>query len=127
MRVRARVWTVSEQVFNEVKPEQDPSMLAAFLNSNLFNAFSGKRARHAEHAASKVQPPPPEHAVLAVELPPGLRRSTLRDAMLQWRLRHTAHPYARSGAPTRGDDHPPPPARMAPTCVLSWSAAFDPP
>ena len=34
---------------------------------------------------------PDELRVVGVEVPAGLPKATLRDALLQWRLRHTAH------------------------------------
>jgi len=83
------LFDMSDQVFDEVKHEQDPSLLAAFLNSNLLGAFGGKKTADTE--AEKL-PVDLERQVVAVEVPAGLPRETLRDAMLQWRLRHTAHP-----------------------------------
>ena len=84
------MFDLSSQVFDEVKPETDPGLLAAFLNTNLFGALSGKRSAHSHHR--RQQPPEhPEMLIVPVELPGGLAKATLRDAMLQWRLRHTAH------------------------------------
>lgn len=83
------LFDMSEQVFDEVKPEKDPSLLASFLNSTLMGAFGGKKGASAQ--ASKPAAPT-ELSVVPVELPPGFKRNVLRDAIMQWRLRHAAHP-----------------------------------
>ena len=90
MEKQMGLFDMSDMVFDEEKPEQDPSMLAAFLNSSLFSAFSNKK----EDASAQARRPPvaPEMQIVPVEVPAGLHKTTLRDAMLQWRLRHTAHP-----------------------------------
>jgi hypothetical protein len=80
---------LSDNCFDEVKPEKDPNLLAAFLNSTLLGAFTGKKG---EQADSKKPPPVPEELqLISVEVPGGLQRTLLRDAILQWRLRHAAH------------------------------------
>lgn len=76
------------QVFDEVRPEKDPSIIAAFLNSKLLGGVLGRKGTNAPAQA----PGRLEMQVVPVEVPAGIKRSTLRDAMLQWRLRHTAHP-----------------------------------
>ncbi len=79
------------QVFDEVQPDKDAGILAAYLNSKLNELFTGKREdeRRRAQEQSKVLP---ERLVCGVEVPIGLPKTTLRDALLQWRLRHTAHP-----------------------------------
>jgi len=87
-RMGLGMFDLSNQVFDQVKPEKDPGMLAAFLNSTVMGLFGG--AKDGEVAA-----PPPvreELQLVPVEVPIGLPKATLRDALLQWRLRHTAHP-----------------------------------
>ena len=82
------LFDLSNQVFNAAKPEKDPTILAAFLNSTLLGAFGGKKRSDEE-----AEPPGARDLrVVPVELPPGLPRAMLRDAMLQWRMRHVAHP-----------------------------------
>ena len=89
--------TPLEQTFNEfdvfdddgLQPEKDPSLLASFLNSNMMSIFNGKNGKDEGQTAPTT---PPEQMVMQVELPAGLPKETLRDAMLQWRMRHTAHP-----------------------------------
>lgn len=74
----------------DLQPEKDPSLLASFLNSNVMQIFS---RRNAFSTGANAPPPvPPERQVVSVEVPGGLPKGTLRDAMLQWRMRHTAHP-----------------------------------
>ena len=90
MEKRMGLLDLSEQVFDEIQPDKDPSVLAAFLNGSLFGAFSGKKADVA--AQGKPLPMPSELMVVNVEVPAGLPKSLLCDAMMQWRLRHTAHP-----------------------------------
>ena len=79
---------LSENVFDEVQPEKDPNLLAAFLNSSLLSAFGGKKK--ADHQEKKP-PAPQELQVISVEVPGGIK-TPLRDALMQWRMRHTAHP-----------------------------------
>ena len=75
----------------QLQPEKDPSLLASFLNSNVMQILRGKGV--AGPGAAKGPPPiPPEQLVTSVEVPAGLPKELLRDALLQWRLRHTAHP-----------------------------------
>ena len=35
---------MSDQCFDELRPEQDPSLLASFLNSTILGAFSSKKS-----------------------------------------------------------------------------------
>ena len=88
-RMGLNMFDLSEHVFDELPPERDRGLLATFLNTSLFGAIGGKRAR--QHAAATPSTPP-EQLVMSVEVPVGLPKETLRDAMLQWKLRHTAHP-----------------------------------
>ena len=85
---RMGLFDMSEQVFDDLQPEKDPGMLAAFLNSKLLGGLAGKQKK-----ALKKAEIAPEMQIMGVELPAGLPKSTLRDAMLQWRLRHTMHPH----------------------------------
>ena len=82
---------LSDNVFDDAPPERDAGILAAYLNSKLNDLFTSKKEeeRRRLEARSKLAP---EMHVCAVEVPVGLPRTTLRDALLQWRLRHTAHP-----------------------------------
>ncbi|KOO25733.1 hypothetical protein Ctob_006539 [Chrysochromulina tobinii] len=88
-RMGLGMFDLSEQVFDEAKPEKDPGMLAAFLNSKMMSLFGVNKDQAPADAQPKMAP---EMHVCAVEVPIGLPRTTLRDALLQWRLRHTAHP-----------------------------------
>ena len=88
-RMGLGMFDLSEQVFDEAKPEKDPGMLAAFLNSKMMSLFGVNKDQAPADAQPKLAP---EMHVCAVEVPVGLPRTTLRDALLQWRLRHTAHP-----------------------------------
>jgi hypothetical protein len=88
-RMGLGMFDLSEQVFDEAKPEKDPGMLAAFLNSKMMSLFGVNKNQAPADAQPKMAP---EMHVCAVEVPIGLPRTTLRDALLQWRLRHTAHP-----------------------------------
>ena len=90
MEKQMGLFDLSDNVFDEMKPEKDPNLLAAFLNSTLLSAFGGKKATG--QVAEKEAAPAPELQVVPVEVPSGLPKSTLRDVMLQWRMRHTAHP-----------------------------------
>ena len=85
------LFDMSETVFDAKKPEENPGMLAAFLNATLL----GKRQHGKDEKAKEVKPTtPPERHIAAVELPAGLPQSTLRDALLQHQLRYTAqHPH----------------------------------
>ena len=86
---------LSEHVFDELKPEKDPNLLAAFLNSTLLGAFAGKtEAAGEEDAAKRALEEKTKHdmKIVPIEVPAGLHKATLRDALLQWRMRHTAHP-----------------------------------
>ena len=79
---RMGIIDLSDKVFD--KPQEDASMLASYLNHKLSELITGKHVS---------KPPVLSEVLLApVEVPDGLPRSTLRDALLQWRLRHTAHP-----------------------------------
>ncbi|KOO32439.1 hypothetical protein Ctob_016604 [Chrysochromulina tobinii] len=60
-------------------------MLASYLNHKLSELITGKQA-------NKPSPVRSEVLLAPVEVPDGLPRATLRDALLQWRLRHAAHP-----------------------------------
>ena len=91
METRFGIMDISDQVFDEVVPEKDPGVLAAFLNSKLLGAFTGKKEQARKKKSEQAQVPP-EMQVVSVDVPVGLPRTTLRDALLQWRLRHTAHP-----------------------------------
>ena len=83
------LFDLSDNVFDE-KPKEDNHMLAAFLNSKLTELFTGKKED--EQMKAKPSAVKPELLIASVEVPVGLPKSTLRDALLQWRLRHTAHP-----------------------------------
>lgn len=77
---------MSDSCFDEVA-EHDTGIVAQFLNSSLLSAFGqGKAAPTGPQADPHLAP-------CRVEVPggPGGKR-LLRDALLQWRLRHTAHP-----------------------------------
>ena len=85
------IFDISEQVFDEMKPEKDPSLLASFLNSTILNAFGAKKADF-DIAGNHAAGPPPEMSVIGVETPDGFQKERLRDAMVMWRLRHAPHP-----------------------------------
>ena len=89
MEKKHGLFDMSEQVFDEIKPEKDPSLLASFLNSTILNAFGGKKGAQGPQGKPMQ---PEELRVVPVEVPPGLPKEMLRDAMLQWRMRHAAHP-----------------------------------
>ena len=82
------MFDLSEQVFDKIKPDKDPSLLAAFLNSTIHGLVG--RARQPAQPSHPAFPN--EYISVPVDVPAGLRKSTVRDAMLQWKLRHTAHP-----------------------------------
>ena len=63
-------------------------MLAAFLNTTLL----GKRQAKSKLGTSEPQTATERH-IARVEMPPGLPKTSLRDALLQYRLRHTQHPH----------------------------------
>jgi len=86
MEKKMGLFDMSDNVFDE-KPKEDPGMLAAFLNSKLSELFTGKRDEKPREQVAN-----PELMLAPLELPAGLRKTTVRDALLQWRLRHTAHP-----------------------------------
>ena len=66
-------------------------MLAAFLNAKLFGNFKGKKEDKFKQA--KAAPVRSELQIARVDVPTGLPKTTLRDALLQYRLRHTQHPH----------------------------------
>ena len=90
MEKQMGLFDLSDNVFDEMKPEKDPNLLAAFLNSTLLSAFGGKK-KGADNDGNMPAAPPSELRVMSVEVPGGLPKWRLRDVMLQWRLRHTAH------------------------------------
>lgn len=83
MERRMGIIDLSDKVFD--KPKEDASMLASYLNHKLSELITGKQA-------NKPSPVRSEVLLAPVEVPDGLPRATLRDALLQWRLRHAAHP-----------------------------------
>ena len=85
---RMGLMDLSDQVF-DAKPEHDPGMLSAFLNSSLLSAFGGRKKDQDKKGGER--PPPRELAGMAVSVPTSIA-PVLRDAMLQWRLRNNAHP-----------------------------------
>ena len=90
MEKQMGLFDLSDNVFDEMKPEKDPNLLAAFLKSTLLSAFGGKK-KGADNDGNMPAAPPSELRVMSVEVPGGLPKWRLRDVMLQWRLRHTAH------------------------------------
>ena len=83
---------LSDKVFEEQKQQQETGLLATFLNTNLLGAFTGKKDAKANDVPSAEVS---ELSVMGVEVPSGLPKTVLRDAMLQWRMRHAAHPTER--------------------------------
>ena len=77
---------MSDSCFEEAA-EHDTGIVAQFLNSSLLAAFGHKTEAH------DSPPADPNLAACRVAVPGGQGgRRLLRDALLQWRLRHTAHP-----------------------------------
>lgn len=81
------LFDMSENVFDEVKHEHDPKLMASFLNSML-TGVTGKKGGEEVQKATKAST---DLQVVPVELPPGMPKDMIRDAMLQWRMRHAAH------------------------------------
>ena len=93
---------MSDMCFEE-EPEHDVGIVAQFLNSSLLAAFGKGRA-----APAAGPPADPSLTPCRVEVPGGQGgKRLLRDALLQWRLRHTAHPLEAQAGATACPDHPP--------------------
>ena len=84
---------LSDEIFDEqMEPEHDKGLVAQFLNSSLLSAFGGgKKSMHAQQAVD------PNFQAVKVEVHKPISRH-LRDALMQWRLRHTAHPVEAEAA-----------------------------
>lgn len=82
----------SDNIF-DVAPEHDTGVVAQFLNSSLLSAFGFGP----DKKAAPVAPHNPNFDPCEVSVSKTISRH-LRDAMLQWRLRHTAHPVEAEAA-----------------------------
>ena len=85
-----KLFDLSDEVFDEVVPEQDPSLMAAFLNSNLLQLGQQMLGGGPTKSKEELQMEQ-DRKVRSVEVPTPIR-NVLRDAMVQFKLRHAAHP-----------------------------------
>ena len=83
---------LSDEIFDEpVEPEHDQGLVAQFLNSSLLSAFGGGKKAVEQPTVD------PNFLPVTVEVQKTISRH-VRDALMQWRLRHTAHPVEAEAA-----------------------------